>query len=251
MRVRRRGVVLVVDGAILSAALVVIVVDLLLGPAAVQGFADRLPLARDRCCRRRLVIAAAGAVSSRDPRNSDDFSALFSTTPSYVPSGMTPDEYQSLKNAEAQRISKLRFGAWGPKFMWKTSSAANRPPDGDWMVMPRLWTHGAGGESTPHYGATDPAGGAASTPPNLLRARRRRSKLAAAMLLWIAMEALVRALVVVLPSSSFALKGRLVMESRPLRFGRHVLQAALAVALVRPVQSLGRRMIAKTKAERA
>eukprot|EP00978_Attheya_sp_CCMP212_P026633 scaffold88085_cov36-Attheya_sp.AAC.1 len=36
---------------------------------------------------------------------------------SYVPSGMTPEEYQALKEKEQLELSKKKFGIWGPKFL--------------------------------------------------------------------------------------------------------------------------------------
>eukprot|EP00980_Cylindrotheca_fusiformis_P019205 scaffold6528_cov114-Cylindrotheca_fusiformis.AAC.6 len=56
----------------------------------------------------------------------------------YRPSGMSLQDYQQLKQKEALQESQKNYGAWGPKFAQQTS----RPPDGDWMVMRQLWTHG-------------------------------------------------------------------------------------------------------------
>ena len=54
----------------------------------------------------------------------------------YVPSGLSPDQYNQIKQEEAARLSKMDFGAWGPRF--KRTQA----PDGDWMVQTSLWVRG-------------------------------------------------------------------------------------------------------------
>jgi hypothetical protein len=55
---------------------------------------------------------------------------------SYVPSGLTPEEYQAIKEKEQLELSKKTFGQWGPKFL------PSARPDGDWMAIPSLWTGG-------------------------------------------------------------------------------------------------------------
>lgn len=55
---------------------------------------------------------------------------------SYVPYGMTRDEYQQLRKREVDRERRMNYGAWGPRF--KRTGV----PMGDWMVMPNLWTLG-------------------------------------------------------------------------------------------------------------
>jgi hypothetical protein len=57
-------------------------------------------------------------------------------TAPYVPSGLTLEEYTHIRQAEAAKISKLEYAAWGPRF--RRSSA----PRGDWMALPQLWTKG-------------------------------------------------------------------------------------------------------------
>lgn len=63
-------------------------------------------------------------------------SELFPSEGSYVPSGLSREQYSKLKKKEADDLRKMDFGSWGPRF--KRGSA----PDGDWMVMPSLWTNG-------------------------------------------------------------------------------------------------------------
>mmetsp|Transcript_18567 Transcript_18567/g.28070 ORF Transcript_18567/g.28070 Transcript_18567/m.28070 type:complete len:268 (+) Transcript_18567:96-899(+) len=55
---------------------------------------------------------------------------------SYVPDGLTADQYREMKQEEEKELSKKNFGAWGPRF-----NRSNRP-EGDWMVVPSLWTNG-------------------------------------------------------------------------------------------------------------
>mmetsp|Transcript_339 Transcript_339/g.573 ORF Transcript_339/g.573 Transcript_339/m.573 type:complete len:319 (+) Transcript_339:59-1015(+) len=55
---------------------------------------------------------------------------------SYIPSGLTEKEWNEIKQKERKDIEKKDFGAWGPRF------ARSDRPDGDWMVMPSLWTRG-------------------------------------------------------------------------------------------------------------
>lgn len=63
-------------------------------------------------------------------------SDLFPSEGSYVPSGLSREQYNKLKKKEADDLRKMDFASWGPRF--KRDSR----PDGDWMVMPSLWTNG-------------------------------------------------------------------------------------------------------------
>lgn len=55
---------------------------------------------------------------------------------SYVPNGMSREDYTKLKQEEIDKEKMKNYGAWGPRF--KQTGV----PDGDWMVMPNLWTAG-------------------------------------------------------------------------------------------------------------
>ena len=91
----------------------------------------------------------------RSGRRIDDNSG---STTGYVPSGMSRAEYSAIRKAETEREGKMNYGAWGPRF---------RPsdrPEGDWMVMPNLWTFGriddnrkrfTGDENGESYGIRD------------------------------------------------------------------------------------------------
>lgn len=61
----------------------------------------------------------------------------------YVPDGLTSDEYSRIKKTEKDELEKMDFGAFGPRFK-RTGR-----PDGDWFVMPSLWTTGF--DSNPNY----------------------------------------------------------------------------------------------------
>jgi hypothetical protein len=55
---------------------------------------------------------------------------------SYVPDGLTPDEYRKIKQQESDRLAKMNFGMFGPRFR------QSERPDGDWFLTPSLWTTG-------------------------------------------------------------------------------------------------------------
>ena len=55
---------------------------------------------------------------------------------SYVPSGMSREDYAKLRKTEIEKEKNQNYGAWGPRF--KRVDA----PNGDWMIMPNLWTLG-------------------------------------------------------------------------------------------------------------
>lgn len=65
----------------------------------------------------------------------EDLTGIFRPGP-YVPSGLTAEQYQQLKQQEAEKLQKMDFGAWGPRF--KRSDR----PDGDWLLQPKLWSMG-------------------------------------------------------------------------------------------------------------
>lgn len=69
-------------------------------------------------------------------RNDSPGSELFPGKGSYVPSGLSEEEYTKIKKKEEEKLKSMNFGAWGPRFK-RTDT-----PEGDWMVMPSLWTNG-------------------------------------------------------------------------------------------------------------
>jgi hypothetical protein len=85
-----------------------------------------------------LKIPAGTSCSSRAAVTTNDApgSELFPGKGPYTPLGLTTKEYEKIKKDEAQKLKSMNFGAWGPRF--KQDDA----PDGNWMVMPSLWTNG-------------------------------------------------------------------------------------------------------------
>ena len=79
----------------------------------------------------------------------EDMSGLFPGKGPYVPAGLSQEEYAKLKKKESDEISKKNFGAWGPRFKQTDT------PDGDWMVMPSLWTNGINARARPAVVASD------------------------------------------------------------------------------------------------
>lgn len=61
---------------------------------------------------------------------------LTNNVKSYVPDGLTPEEYQKIKQQEAERLKKMNYGMFGPRFQ------PSERPDGDWFLTPSLWTTG-------------------------------------------------------------------------------------------------------------
>lgn len=56
---------------------------------------------------------------------------------SYVPDGMTEEEYGKIKADELAKIRKMDYGAWGPRF-----KRVDGDPDSNWFNLPSLWTGG-------------------------------------------------------------------------------------------------------------
>jgi hypothetical protein len=83
-----------------------------------------------------LSTSSSLNLARMDARKVNPGSELFPGKGPYVPSGLSIEEYSRLKMKEEENRKKMNFGAWGPRF--KRSDA----PDGDWMVMPALWTNG-------------------------------------------------------------------------------------------------------------
>lgn len=79
-------------------------------------------------------------------------SELFPGKGPYIPSGLSEDEYKTIKQKEEETRRKMNFGAWGPRFK------QTEVPDGDWMVMPRLWTNGFDTRPTGASGGVEGAG---------------------------------------------------------------------------------------------
>lgn len=87
-------------------------------------------------------------LSSQSPvalngKSKDSGSELFRGKRPYVPSELSAEEYQKIKKKEADEQKSMNFGAWGPRFK-RTDT-----PDGEWMIMPTLWTNGVNARARP------------------------------------------------------------------------------------------------------
>lgn len=96
---------------------------------------------QERHSHRRNSLMHSSLLSVPQSRNDD--------SGGYVPSGLTPQEYQKLKQKEAREQASKDFGAWGPRF-----HRSNRP-DGDWFLMKSLWTGGFDPNNGNNQGAGD------------------------------------------------------------------------------------------------
>lgn len=56
---------------------------------------------------------------------------------SYVPDGLTQEEYMKIKSDEMAKQQKMNYGAWGPRF-----KLIDGDPDSNWFNLPSLWTSG-------------------------------------------------------------------------------------------------------------
>jgi hypothetical protein len=86
---------------------------------------------------RGSVHSSLKAQRNQTNRNDSPGSELFPAAgSSYIPSGLTEKEWNEIKRKERKELEKKDFGAWGPR------CAKSDRPEGDWMVMPSLWTRG-------------------------------------------------------------------------------------------------------------
>lgn len=99
--------------------------------ASAEGFVGQKRLAK--CAKPNRSSLAAIRASGKDVQPGTE---LFPGKGPYVPAGISAEEYSKMKKDEADRLKKMNFGAWGPRFK-RTDT-----PDGDWMVLSSLWTKG-------------------------------------------------------------------------------------------------------------
>lgn len=98
--------------------------------------------------RTRRILKFPLSAEKRQPRDNNQRNnksvslsnplASTSSSSSYVPSGLTAEEYQAIRDAEVAARAKKDYGRWGPRF-----SSDGGPPPGNWFSMPQLWTTGA------------------------------------------------------------------------------------------------------------
>ncbi len=109
----------------------IVLISLLL-VALTRGFANEGIGALSSTQHDKIPLAAIRVNGSSDNPGSE----LFPGKGPYIPSGLSQEEYFKIKKDEAERMKRMEFGAWGPRFK------RTETPDGDWMVMPNLWTVG-------------------------------------------------------------------------------------------------------------
>ena len=66
---------------------------------------------------------------------------------SYVPDGLTEEQYKQIKATELAQQQKLQFGMWGPRF-----KQIDGDPDSNWFNLPSLWTGGFAANSVQNAG---------------------------------------------------------------------------------------------------
>jgi hypothetical protein len=109
--------------------------------SSISHFSTFLKIPAATCC----SSTGRAALTTKDAPGSE----LFPGKGPYTPLGLTTQEYQKIKKDEAQRIESMNFGAWGPRFQPRDV------PDGDWMVMPSLWTNGVDARWRPQQAPAD------------------------------------------------------------------------------------------------
>ncbi|KAL7498967.1 hypothetical protein ACHAWT_010016 [Skeletonema menzelii] len=72
----------------------------------------------------------AGAVNTDKPATKKRYK-------SYVPDGLSEEEYAQIKLEEYRKQQKMQYGAWGPRF-----KQVDGDPDNNWFNLPSLWTTG-------------------------------------------------------------------------------------------------------------
>jgi hypothetical protein len=83
------------------------------------------------------TATSSSAIYARNLRKTSPGSELFpDANSSYVPSGLTKEDWDKIQQKENKEQKSKDFGAWGPKF------AKSDRPNGDWMVLSGLWTGG-------------------------------------------------------------------------------------------------------------
>ncbi|KAL3805839.1 hypothetical protein HJC23_007800 [Cyclotella cryptica] len=79
-----------------------------------------------------------GQTAERPPNNNKSMvNAQTKKSTSYIPTGLTEEQYRAIKEADAAKFQNVDFGAWGPR--WKK---VDGDPQGNWFSMPGLWTGG-------------------------------------------------------------------------------------------------------------
>jgi len=95
---------------------------------------------------------------------------------SYVPDGLTEEQYNKIKSEELAKTQSMNYGAWGPRF----KQVSGDPEFWNWFSSPTLWTGGFNANSANNNMAN---GGEKNSIANLIRINIRRYALAYMMIL--------------------------------------------------------------------
>lgn len=114
---------------------------------------------------------------------------------SYVPDGLTEEQYNKIKSEELAKTQSMNFGAWGPRF----KQVNGDPEFWNWFSSPTLWTGGFNSNSG-NNNMTN--GGEKNSITNLIRIYMRRYALAYMMIL-LSTQALAKS---VLPAKVWSAK---------------------------------------------
>ena len=115
---------------------------------------------------------------------------------SYVPDGLTEEQYNKIKSEELAKTQSMNFGAWGPRF----KQVSGDPEFWNWFSSPTLWTGGFNSNSANNNNMTN--GGEKNSVANLIRIYLRRYALAYMMIL-LSTQALAKS---VLPAKVWSAK---------------------------------------------
>jgi len=95
---------------------------------------------------------------------------------SYVPDGLTEEQYNKIKSEELAKTQSMNYGAWGPRF----KQVSGDPEFWNWFSSPTLWTGGFNSNSA-NNNMTN--GGENNSIANLIIIYMRRYALAYMMIL--------------------------------------------------------------------
>ena len=100
---------------------------------------------------------------------------------SYVPDGLTEEQYRKIKNEELAKQQSMNFGMWGPRF----KQTDGDPEFWNWFSSPTLWTGGFASNNGRNIGGAsgNNNGNGDRTIANLLVLYLRRYALAYLMML--------------------------------------------------------------------
>ena len=96
---------------------------------------------------------------------------------SYVPDGLTEEQYNKIKSEELAKTQSMNYGAWGPRF----KQVSGDPEFWNWFSSPTLWTGGFNSNSANYNDMAN--GGENNNIANLIRIYMRRYALAYMMIL--------------------------------------------------------------------